>query len=239
MHQILDIFLHVDKHLADFTREHGAWWVYGLIFAIIFFETGVVVLPFLPGDSLLFAAGALAASPEKPINLWVVSLVIFIAAIIGDAVNYHIGKYIGPRVFRSDGTLPPGSPLWKRIIVKGFKKQHLDKAHAFYERHGGKAVIMARFVPIVRTFIPFVAGAGAMHYGRFIWFNILGAFLWTLICVGAGYLFGQTEIVKKNFELVIIGIIGVSIMPIVVQVLIEKFRAKPPATPPTTPTPTP
>jgi len=227
MSKLLDIFLHVDKHLAAFTSEHGEWWVYGLIFAIIFLETGVVVLPFLPGDSLLFAAGALAASDEKPINVWTVSIVIFVAAVIGDAVNYHVGKFVGPRVFRSDGVCPKDAPFWRKLLARGFKKQHLDRAHAFYERHGGKAVIMARFVPIVRTFIPFVAGAGAMNYGRFLWFNIVGAFLWVAICVGAGHAFGQTAFVKKNFELLILGIIAVSLLPIVVQVLIEKFRLSP------------
>ena len=225
MSQLLDIFLHVDKHLAAFTQEHGAWWVYGLIFGIIFLETGVVIMPFLPGDSLLFAAGALAASDEKPIDVWTVSVVIFVAAVIGDAVNYHVGKFIGPRVFRADGICPPGASWGRRMLAKAFKKQHLDRAHAFYEKHGGKAVIMARFVPIVRTFIPFVAGAGAMNYGRFIWFNVIGAFLWVLVCVGAGHVFGQTPFVKKNFELVIIGIIIVSVMPMVVQFVIEKYRS--------------
>jgi len=227
MEQLLDIFLNVDKHLAAFTTEHGAWPVYGLVFLIIFCETGLVVTPFLPGDSLLFAAGALAASPARPIDGWTMALVIFVGAVLGDAANYHIGKYLGPRVFRAEGLLKPGDPLWKRIVAIGFKRQHLDKANAFYAKHGGKAVILARFVPIVRTFIPFVAGAGAMHYSRFMVFNVAGAVLWIVICLGAGYLFGNIEIVRKNFELVVLGIIAVSLLPIVVEII--RARAAKPA----------
>lgn len=221
MQQLLDIFLHVDRHLADFTREHGPWWVYGLIFAIIFLETGVVIMPFLPGDSLLFAVGALAASQEKPIDVWMASGIITVAAVVGDAVNYHVGKFLGPRVFRMEPPAP-GAPVSRRLIAKLLNRGHLCKASAFYDKHGGKAVVMARFVPIIRTFIPFVAGAGAMNYARFVWFNILGAVLWVLVCVGAGYVFGNIPIVRKNFEIVILGIIAVSLMP----VLIAWIRAR-------------
>ena len=221
MQQLLDIFLHVDRHLADFTREHGPWWVYGLVFAIIFLETGVVIMPFLPGDSLLFAVGALAASPERPIDVWMVSAIITVAAVVGDAVNYHVGKFIGPRVFRMEPP-PPGAPLSRRVLARLLNRGHLEKATAFDQKHGGKAVVMARFVPIIRTFIPFVAGAGAMNYARFVWFNIIGALAWVLVCVGAGYLFGNIPIVRKNFEIVILGIIAVSLMP----VLIAWIRAR-------------
>ncbi|MDX2132563.1 MAG: VTT domain-containing protein [Planctomycetota bacterium] len=216
MEQILDIFLHVDKHLAAFTSEHGAGWVYALIFAIIFLETGVVIMPFLPGDSLLFAAGALAASPEKPIDVWIVSAVIFVAAVVGDAVNYHIGKFLGPRIFRGELHAPPGAPWWRRVLSRAFRKDYLDKANVFYARHGGKAVVLARFIPIIRTFIPFVAGAGAMHYGKFIWYNITGAIAWIVVCVGGGYVFGNLPFVKRNFESVLLGVIFVSLLPMII-----------------------
>jgi len=211
MREIIDLFLHVDEHLTAFVAEHGKL-VYGLLFGIIFAETGLVVTPFLPGDSLLFAAGAIAATGG--LNLWVTMALLFAAAVLGDAVNYSIGHYIGPRVFRAEGR----TGRLERLL----NPKHLERTHEFFEKYGGKAVVLARFVPIVRTFIPFVAGAGSMTYGTFAFYNILGGALWVLACVGAGYLFGNIPIVKENFELVILAIIGVSILPMV----FEFFRAR-------------
>jgi membrane-associated protein len=217
MRELIDLFLHVDEHLADFVQSHGRI-VYGLLFAIIFAETGLVVTPFLPGDSLLFAAGALAGSGMLDIRLL---LVLFIAAaVLGDAVNYSVGRYIGPRVFRPEGR----RGRFERLL----NPRHLERTHEFFERHGGKAVVMARFVPIVRTFIPFVAGAGAMTYGTFAFYNVFGGVLWVLICVGAGYLFGGIPIVKDNFELVVVGIVAVSVLPMVIEV-IRQWRSSNPS----------
>jgi membrane-associated protein len=214
MREILDLFLHVDEHLADFVQSHGRV-VYGLLFAIIFAETGLVVTPFLPGDSLLFAAGALAGSGMLDIRLL---LVLFIAAsVLGDAVNYSVGRYIGPRVFRPEGR--------QGRLARMLNPKHLERTHEFFERHGGKAVVMARFVPIVRTFIPFVAGAGAMTYSAFAFYNVFGGVLWVLICVGAGYLFGGMPVVKENFELVVVGIVFVSILPMIAELVRQRRSA--------------
>jgi len=214
MREILDLFLHVDEHLADFVQSHGRL-VYGLLFAIIFAETGLVVTPFLPGDSLLFAAGALAGSGMLDVRLL---LVLFIgAAVLGDAVNYSVGRYIGPRVFRPEGR----SGRFARML----NPKHLERTHEFFERHGGKAVVMARFVPIVRTFIPFVAGAGAMTYSAFAFYNVFGGVLWVVICVGAGYLFGGMPVVKENFELVVVGIVFVSVLPMIVELVRQRRSA--------------
>ena len=209
MYELIDIFLHVDEHLAEFVASHGRL-VYGLLFAIIFAETGLVVTPFLPGDSLLFAAGALAGAALLDVR--VLMLLLFVAAVLGDAVNYSVGRYIGPRVFRPEGR--------RGRLEQLLNPRHLERTHEFFERHGGKAVVLARFVPIVRTFIPFVAGAGSMTYSTFAFYNILGGALWVVTCVGAGYLFGAIPVVKDNFELVVVGIIFVSILPM----LIEAFR---------------
>ena len=208
MYELIDVFLHVDEHLAEFVAEHGRL-VYGLLFAIIFAETGLVVTPFLPGDSLLFAAGALAGANLLDLRLLLVLL--FVASVLGDAVNYAVGRYIGPRVFRPEGRTG--------TLAKLLNPKHLDRTHEFFERHGGKAVVMARFVPIVRTFIPFVAGAGAMTYSTFAFYNIVGGALWVAVCVGAGYLFGAIPVVKDNFELVVVGIVLVSVLPMVIEVL--------------------
>jgi membrane-associated protein len=206
MREIVDLFLHVDQHLAEFVSAHGRL-VYGLLFATIFAETGLVVTPFLPGDSLLFAAGALAGSGMLDVRLL---LVLFItAAVLGDAVNYSVGRYIGPRVFRPEGR--------RGRFERWLNPKHLERTHQFFERHGGKAVVMARFVPIVRTFIPFVAGAGAMTYSSFAFYNVLGGVLWVAICVGAGYLFGGIPVVKENFELVVVGIVFVSVLPMIIE----------------------
>ncbi len=208
MHQLIDLFLHLDTHLADFVKTYGTL-VYGLLFAIIFAETGLVVTPFLPGDSLLFAAGALGATGALDVRL--ATILIFVASVLGDAVNYSVGRYAGPRIFRAEGR----TGRWTRLL----NPEHLERTHEFFERHGGKAIVMARFVPIVRTFIPFVAGAGAMTYGTFALYNIVGGALWTVSCVGAGYLFGNIRVVKENFEFVILGIIAVSLLPMVIEVL--------------------
>ncbi|MEW6323265.1 MAG: DedA family protein [Acidobacteriota bacterium] len=206
MEAIIDLFLNLDVHLAAFVQQYGVW-VYGLLFAVVFAETGLVVTPFLPGDSLLFAVGALAAAGA--LDLWLASVLLFAAAVIGDAVNYAAGHYAGPRVF----TAHDQDTWWHRVL----NRDHLDKAHEFFERHGGKAVVLARFVPIVRTFVPFVAGGASMTYPTFFFYNVTGALAWVGICVGAGYLFGNVPIVKDNFTLVVLGIIVVSILPIIVE----------------------
>lgn len=206
MHQLIDLFLHLDKHLAEFVATYGTW-VYGLLFAIVFAETGLVVTPFLPGDSLLFAAGALSATGALDIKL--VVLLLIVAAVGGDAVNYSVGRFIGPRVFRAEDT--------SGTLHKLLNRDHLDRAHAFFEKYGGVAVVLARFVPIVRTFVPFVAGAGAMKYSAFVFYNIAGGVLWVAVCVGAGYAFGNVPVVKDNFSLVALGIVAVSLLPMVYE----------------------
>jgi membrane-associated protein len=201
--QLVDFVLHLQEHLHQLTHDYGKW-VYGILFLIIFCETGLVVTPFLPGDSLLFAVGALAADPASGLNLWVASVLVFVAAILGDTVNYSIGKYSGEWLVAK----------FPRII----KQKHLDVTSEFFEKYGGKTIILARFVPIVRTFAPFVAGSGAMNYRRFMAFNVVGAFLWVVTLVPAGWFFGNIPIVKENFELVVIGIIVVSVLPMVYEI---------------------
>ena len=211
MQQLIDIFLHLDVHLAEFVGRYGTW-VYGLLFAIIFAETGLVVTPFLPGDSLLFAAGALAARGDLDVRL--LFLLLAGAAILGNTVNYSIGRFVGPRVFHADAS--------HRLL----NKQHLDRAHAFFEEYGGMAVVLTRFVPIIRTFVPFVAGAGAMRYPTFALYNIAGGLLWVGICLGAGYLFGNVPIVKNNFSLVALGIVAVSMIPMAVEWVKHKRKGQ-------------
>lgn len=195
----IDFFLHAERHLEWFIKNYD-FWIYALLFAIIFCETGLIVTPFLPGDSLLFAVGALAG--KQLIQIEIVTPLLLVAAILGDAVNYSIGKWMGPKVFQYESS-------------RFLNKAHLMKAHAFYERYGGRAIILARFVPIVRTFAPFVAGVGSMTYSKFALYNVSGAFLWVGIFLGSGYYFGGLEIVQKNMKLVILGIIVVSVLPIV------------------------
>jgi membrane-associated protein len=202
VHELLDLFLHLDVHLAEFVGRYGIW-VYALLFAIIFAETGLVVTPFLPGDSLLFAAGAIAATGALDIRP--LFLLLAGAAILGNTVNYSVGHFIGPRVFRAEETRPL------------LNRQHLDRAHAFFEKYGGMAVVLTRFVPIIRTFVPFVAGAGAMRYSAFALFNVFGGVLWVGVCLGAGYAFGNVPVVKNNFSLVAIGIVAISLIPMVVE----------------------
>jgi membrane-associated protein len=198
---LVDLFLHLDKHLNEIIQAYGVW-TYFILFMIVFCETGLVVTPFLPGDSLLFAAGTFAALGSLDVTLLFVILAV--AAIIGDTVNYWIGHYVGPKVFRKEG-------------VRFLNKKHLARTHEFYEKYGGKTIIIARFIPIVRTFAPFVAGIGSMSYWRFITYNIIGGLLWVAICVFGGYLFGNLEIVKRNFSLVIIAIVLISVMPIIIE----------------------
>ena len=211
---IVDFFLHLDRHLAEVIQSYGTW-TYAILFAIVFLETGLVVTPLLPGDSLLFAAGSFAALGALDLSLLFVLL--SVAAILGDTVNYAIGHYLGPKVFHY-----PKSRF--------FNPDHLKKTHDFYEKYGGKTIIIARFIPIVRTFAPFVAGIGAMSYPRFITYNVVGGIVWVAVCLGAGYFFGNLPFVKKNFSLVILAIIVVSVMPAVVEYLRHRSQAKPTAT---------
>lgn len=201
--QALDVVLHLSDHLYELTRSQGPW-IYGILFLIIFCETGLVITPFLPGDSLLFAVGAVAANPQSGLNVWLAGGLMLVAAILGDTVNYWIGRYAGNWMVAS----------YPRLI----RREYLDRTHAFFEKYGPKTVVLARFVPIVRTFAPFVAGMGAMTYSRFMTFNVLGAFLWIGLILPVGWYFGNIPLVKKNFELVVVGIIGVSLLPIVFEV---------------------
>ncbi|MGE4198467.1 MAG: VTT domain-containing protein, partial [Phycisphaerales bacterium] len=232
MQQLLDILRDMPEFLKGFIQDHGAW-VYALLFAIIFAETGLVIMPFLPGDSLLFTVGVLSASGAM--NVWLVSALLIVAAVLGDAVNYHIGKWIGPRVFKYDpASCPPGSARW---LIRLLNRKHLDRAHQFYEKYGGKAVVLGRFVPIVRTFVPFVAGAGAMTYRTFVLYNVIGAMLWIGLCVAAGYIFGGYAWVQEHFEAVIVGIIVISLIPVGVEALLawRRGRTNPAPAPPGSP----
>jgi membrane-associated protein len=222
LEQVLDIMNNLDTHLASFTTEHGVW-VYVLLFAIIFAETGLVFMPFLPGDSLLFTVGALAARPEMNLSFWLLFAALVVAAIIGDAVNYHVGRYLGPKVFTKDA-----DDTW---LEKALNRKHLERANSFYVKYGGKAVVLGRFVPIVRTFVPFVAGAGAMDYRRFVIFNVAGALLWVGACMAAGWFFGNVPWVKRNFEAVVVGIIVVSLIPVAVEVVLSRRGPKSAAAP--------
>jgi membrane-associated protein len=212
---VIDFVLHFDKHLIDFVHTYGAW-VYGLLFGIVFAETGFVVTPFLPGDSLLFAAGALAATTDGGLNGWVLFVLLAFAAFSGNAVNYSVGRSIGPRVFVATDT---GS-----LIGRLMNRQYLERAHAFFEQYGGKAVVLGRFVPIVRTFVPFVAGAAQMTPASFVFYNAIGAVAWVGSCVLAGVLFGNVPIIKNNFSLVTIGIVAVSVLPMVVEIIRHRRR---------------
>ncbi|KLT72774.1 hypothetical protein PL75_06775 [Neisseria arctica] len=200
---IIDFILHIDQHLAALSAEYGLW-IYAILFLIIFCETGLVVTPFLPGDSLLFAAGGIAA--VGGMNIHVMVLLLLIAAIVGDAVNFMIGKYFGAKLFAN-----PDSKI--------FRRSYLEKTHRFYEKHGGKTIIIARFVPIVRTFAPFVAGMSDMHYGRFLHYNVIGAVLWVASFSYAGYFFANLPIVKNNLSLVLAAIIVISILPGIIEII--------------------
>jgi membrane-associated protein len=216
MQAALDFILKIDERLFELTATYGGW-VYGITFLIVFAETGLVVTPLLPGDSLLFAAGTLCGAGL--LNPWIMGALLLVAAILGDAVNYSIGRSIGPKIFSSSDQ----STTVHRLL----NREHLVKAHAFFEKHGGKAIVIARFVPIVRTFVPFVAGAGYMTYGSFAIYNVTGAILWVGSCFGLGYVFGNIPIVKQNFSLVAIIIIIVSLLPVVWE-FVKARRARPP-----------
>jgi membrane-associated protein len=212
MQSLIDLFVHLDAHLVELTSVYGPW-IYAIVFLIVFAETGLVVTPFLPGDSLLFACGALGATGV--LNPWATALLLVGAAVLGDAVNYAAGRFVGPRVFSAQDR----TSRWHRLL----NHDHLVRTHVFFEKYGGKAVVLGRFVPIVRTFVPFVAGAGAMTYAKFAFFNVTGGILWVGICFGAGFAFGNVPVVKNNFSLVAIGIVLVSVLPILLEFL-KKYR---------------
>jgi membrane-associated protein len=202
LRSLIDLFVHLDQHLSQVISAYGIW-THLILFIIVFCETGLVVTPFLPGDSLLFAAGTFAALGALDVRL--VLLMLIVAAIAGDTLNYWVGAYIGPRAFRGD--------------IRFLRKEYLDRTHAFYEKHGGKTIILARFIPIIRTFAPFVAGVGAMSYPKFILYNVVGAVLWVMMFVLGGYFFGNIPTVRDNFSLVILAIIVISVFPIVLEAL--------------------
>lgn len=208
--EILNFFLHLDSHLANIINLFGAW-TYVILFAIIFAETGLVIAPFLPGDSLLFIVGTLAGG--EFLNIWLAYIVLLIAATLGDTVNYWLGHHFGARVFSKDNS-------------KIFNRSYLEKTRVFYAKHGGKTIILARFVPIIRTFAPFVAGIGKMHYGTFLMYNIVGGFAWVTSLVFAGYFFGGLDIVKDNFEYAVFGIIGISLLPVLFEYLKHRHEKR-------------
>ncbi len=210
LERLADFILHIDRHLAEIIAAYGLG-TYAVLFAIIFVETGLVVMPFLPGDSLLFAAGAFCAKPETGLNVHLMAALLVVAAVLGDTVNYWVGARVGPAVFKREDS------VWLR-------RRHLDRAHEFFERYGGRAVILARFVPIVRTFVPFVAGVGRMTYARFLAYNVIGGVVWITFFTYAGHLFGNQPFVQRNFKLVIAAIIVLSVVPIVLEVVRERRR---------------
>jgi len=207
---LIDLFLHLDKHLSAVITQYGPW-TYAILFAIVFLETGLVVTPFLPGDSLLFAAGTFAALGD--LDLWMVLGLLSIAAVLGDTVNYAIGAYLGPRVFHFERS-------------RFFNPEHLKRTHEFYEKYGGKTIIIARFVPIIRTFAPFVAGVGSMSYARFLSYNVIGGLAWVFVCVLAGFFFGGLPFVQKNFSVVILAIIVISVLPALVEYLRHRATSR-------------
>ena len=209
---LIDFILHIDVHLAELVAQYGTW-IYVILFVIIFCETGLVVTPFLPGDSLLFVAGALASLETNDVNVHIIVISLIIAAIIGDGSNYFIGRFFGKQLFKN-----PDSKI--------FKQSYLDKTHAFYEKHGGKTIILARFVPIIRTFAPFVAGMGKMQYSYFVTYNIIGGIAWVSMFTYAGYLFGGLEFVQKNLEILIVAIIIISILPAIIKIIRNKRKNK-------------
>ncbi len=211
IYSLIDFIMHIDKHLIEIVNDYQTW-TYLILFLIIFAETGLVVTPFLPGDSLLFAAGAIIAKPETELNIFVMWGILLVAAIVGDMVNYHIGQYLGPKAFSGK--------------YKLLKREYLEETERFYDKYGGKTIIYARFVPIVRTFAPFVAGVGSMSYKKFASYNVIGAFAWVSGFLFIGYFFGGLPIIKDNFTIVVFVIIGLSLLPPVIEVLKEKFSKK-------------
>ena len=209
MSQLLDFFLHVDDHLITLTAEYGAW-TYAILFLVVFCETGLVVTPILPGDSLLFAAGLVASLGS--LNVWLLCGILLLAAVIGDTVNYHVGLFLGPKVLSGK-------------LSRWLNPKHLKRTEDFYAKHGPITIILARFVPIVRTFAPFVAGVGRMNYGKFLLYNILGGALWVLSMTLAGYFLGEIPVVKQNFEIIVLGIVFVSVLPMVFEFVRQRFLA--------------
>ncbi|MEO2063717.1 MAG: DedA family protein [Christiangramia sp.] len=220
MNSILDFFLHLDSHLFTMIIDYGVW-IYAILFAFIFIETGLVVMPFLPGDSLLFAAGTFCAGvvndagQTAELNLYIVLISLAVAAILGDSLNYYLGKTVGLKVL-----------AWKVFGRTLVSEKHIDKTRNFYAKHGPKTIILARYVPVVRTFAPFVAGIGEMHFGKFIRYNVIGGISWVLLLVLVGYFFGNLDFVKNNFELVILGIVILSITPMIIEFIKSKTRKK-------------
>lgn len=210
--QFVDTFLHLDHYLTQIISQYGTW-TYLILFLVIFIETGVVVMPFLPGDSLLFAAGALAANPQNGLNVMLLMALLFIAAFLGDTVNYMVGDFIGPKVFKRD--------------YRFLKREYLLKTQAFYEKHGGKTIIFARFIPIIRTFAPFIAGVGTMKYSRFLSYNLVGGLIWVVAFTTMGYFFANIPFIKNNFTLVIFAIIFFSVLPPLIELIKQKFIKKP------------
>ncbi len=211
IHHLVDFILHIDVHLTELVAQYGVW-VYAILFLIIFCETGLVVTPFLPGDALLFVAGALAALPSNGLDVHFIAILLVVAAVAGDAVNYTIGRLFGTRLFSN-----PNSKI--------FRRSYLEQTHKFFEKHGGKTIILARFVPIVRTFAPFVAGMGRMSYRHFALYNVIGALIWVLLLTYAGYLFGNVPFVQNNLKFVIVAIIVVSVLPAIIEVLRHRNSA--------------
>ena len=209
---VIDFVLHIDRHMIELVQEYHMW-TYAILFAIIFCETGLVVTPFLPGDSLLFVAGAITALPDMPLEAGYLSLIVFAAAVLGDSCNYMIGRFLGKRLFRN-----PDSTI--------FRQSYLDKTHDFFKKYGGKTIILARFVPIVRTFAPFVAGMGKMHFYYFMLYNVTGAALWVGIFCFAGYFFGDLPFVQRHMKLLLLAIIVISLLPAVVEVIRERLKGR-------------
>jgi membrane-associated protein len=208
----IEFILKFDEHLDRLAGDFGPW-TYAILFAIIFCETGLVVTPFLPGDSLLFAVGVFCARPAASLNIWTATVLLTIAAVLGDTVNYHIGKYLGPKVLSGK-------------LTRWLNPKHLEKTHRFFEKYGGKTIIIARFVPIVRTFAPFVAGIGTMNYPQFLAYNVLGGVAWVVICTQAGWWLAANAYVKEHFEIVVLMIVAISLLPAAIEYLLARFRSK-------------
>src|SRR5438874_6321541 len=211
MIQLIEFILKFDEHLDRLAGDYGVW-TYAFLLAIIFCETGLVVTPLLPGDSLLFAVGAFCARPGQPLDIWTATLLLTIAAVLGDTVNYHIGKFLGPRVLS-------GKLHW-------LNQKHLDRTHRFFEKYGGKTIIIARFVPIVRTFAPFVAGVGTMSYGKFLAYNVIGGTMWVVGCLQAGYWLGNIPVIRDHFEIAVIVIVAISLLPAIWEFALVRFFTK-------------
>jgi membrane-associated protein len=211
---LIEFILKFDKHLDTLAAHYGGW-TYALLFAIVFCETGLVVTPILPGDSLLFAVGVFCARPDSTLSIWTSTVLLTLAAVLGDTVNYHLGRYLGPKVLSGK-------------LSKWLNPRHLERTHWFFEKYGGKTIIIARFVPIVRTFAPFVAGVGTMNYGRFLAYNFVGGVGWVVICTQAGWWLAQNQFVKDHFEVVVLLIVAVSLLPALVEFLLHRFARKAP-----------